>query len=252
MSERTGRPLPADVAGLQTLTTAQRHELARHWAERAASELRVGHSFEVIAAALTELGAPTPLQALARRAVTDEHRHHQLSLDVASHYAGMPLAPPAELPFAPPIHRGVDERRKHQLWVLGQCALNETFASAVLEASLARCDCAVADVALRTLLGDEVDHARLGWAFASSLAPVERAEISGRLLSLVRANRKVWRETPRSEPTADALLGHGALSAELIDQAVLVAIRDLVIPGFDQAGFEVAPIARWLRAGAPT
>ncbi len=223
-----------------------------HWLERAASERRVGDSFALVANALTALHAPDELTALARRAVDDEVRHQGLSFLVAQRFFGHPIAPPARLPFAPPAHRNASPSLRHRLHILGQCALNETSATAVLEASLAEATGALAKSALRELLADEVEHARIGWGFLGTLSAEERAAVQPWLFALVHGNMRTWRDTERAYPSDDSLVAHGAISRSLLERALQLALRDLIIPGFKQLGFDTAEIERWAQAGAPT
>ena len=246
------RERPSDDHELEALAPFEREALAIHWLERAALELRVGRSFEAIARTLSELGAPEVLQRLARRAIDDEHRHHALCVEVASRFAGRLLEPPLPLPFAPPVHLGVSESARRHFWVLGQCSFNETFASVVLETSLAHASGGLARRALRELLSDEVDHARIGWAYAAGLSRAERVELQPRLLSVLRANVRAWRETPRHVMRGEAAMAHGVVTPALIDGSLRTALQELVLPGLDQLGFDVAPLARWVSEGAPT
>lgn len=238
----TGRPLPLDDEALDALSPAVREELAQHWLERAASERRVGTSFTVIRDTLVEAAAHPELISLAERAIDDEMRHEEISRVVASRFHGTELPLPPALPFAAPEHPGASPALKRHLWVIGQCSLNETFASAVLEASMDVTTGTLAKAALRELLADEVDHARIGWAHLASLDVETKQQLQPRLASMVKANMKMWRETPRSYPSDDALLAHGALSAALIEQAIQIALEDLIIPGLQTLGFEVSAL----------
>lgn len=248
----TAHELPERDESLDLLSPAHRRELAEHWLERAASERRVADSFKVIRDTLKEAGADAALIALAARAVDDEYRHAEIARRVASRFAGEELPAPARLPFSAPEHRGASPELKRVLWVVGQCCLNETFASAVLEASLQVSKGALARAALRELLSDEIDHARIGWAFLAGRSAEERAQVAARMVSLTRANVAMWRDTPRAYPSDGELLAQGALSRELIESAVLAAVRDLVIPGFSQLGMPTRALERWLAAGAST
>lgn len=248
----TSRDLPTEDHTLQHLSLSERQELARHWLERSASERRVGTSFTVIRDTLIEVQARDELVELASRAIDDEARHAEIARVVASRFWGEELPAPPLLPFSAPEHRGASRRLTCHLWVVGQCSLNETFASAVLEASLAHTTAGLAKAALRELLSDEIDHARIGWAHLAGLDAAQRGAIQPRLLSLTRANVKMWRDTPRLYPSSPALVEQGALSRELIEGALLAAVRELVAPGFAALGFDVSPIVRWLDSGAPT
>lgn len=248
----TSRDLPTEDHTLERLSQTERKELAEHWLERSASERRVGTSFSVIRDTLIEVQARGELVELATRAIDDESRHAEIARLVASVFFGEELPDPPLLPFSAPEHPGASRRLTCHLWIVGQCSLNETFACAVLEASLAHSKGPLAKAALRELLSDEIDHARIGWAHLAGLDAAERGAIQPRLLALTRANLKMWRDTPRRYPSSPALEEQGALSKELIESAVLAAIRELVAPGFAALGFDTSPITRWLDSGAST
>jgi hypothetical protein len=48
------------------------------------------------------------------------------------------------------------------------------------------------------------------------------------------------------------LAEHGALSADVVEGAIVGAIRDLLIPGVVAMGIDARPLERWLSCGAPT
>lgn len=248
----TSRPLPEHDETLEKLTPAQRHELSIHWLQRAASEERVGRAFAFVHGVLGELQAAPELVALAARAVDDERRHTELSLLVARRFAQTALTPLSPLPLTVPRHPQASATLEKVLWVLGQCAFNETFASSVLEHALRAATGPLAKAALRELLSDEVDHARLGWAFLSSLEPSARAQVGPWLLALAQANLRAWRTTPREYPSDVSLVSQGALSLELLETALRDAISSLLIPGFAELQLDVEDLKRWLDAGAPT
>ncbi len=248
----TGRALPEADEELEELADAQRAELAKVWLGRAASERRVADAFEVIHAALAELDAPPELVALAARAVDDEYRHEELSRQVASRFAGRELDAPPRLTLIVPEHRGAEGELLHTLHVLGHCAMNETFASAFLEASLEFAKAPLARAAVQELLSDEIEHARIGWAHLSSLDDVRRRAVAPWLLPMVRANLKMWRDTPRPYSTDPTVHRHGAPPAYAVERALRGAIADLMIPGLERFGLPTEELRAWLARGAPT
>jgi hypothetical protein len=248
----TNRPLPLDDKAIDQLSDAQRNELASIWLARAASERRVADAFEVIRNAFRDLYGDTALSALSVRAIDDEFRHAELSRRVASRYAGRELAEPERLRLVVPEHPGASPRLLRTLHILGHCAMNETFASAYLEAGLLYADAGLARAALRSLFSDEIDHARLGWAHLAGLDADERAELAPWLPALVRANLKMWRDTPRPYPSDPVLHAHGAPPADAVERALLDAIWLLIIPGLERFGLPVDHIRGWLEHGAPT
>ncbi|MDP3216039.1 MAG: ferritin-like domain-containing protein [Deltaproteobacteria bacterium] len=247
----TSRALPADPS-IALLSVEDRRTIAEVWIGRAASERRVATSFELIHDALAGLGAAPELVRLADRAIDDEHRHAELCRLVASRFAGRELAPPALLPHGYPQHPSASESLRRTLWVVGHCLLNETTASAFLEVTLEHATGALARAACRELLSDEIDHARLGWAHLAAVGPEVRAEVGRWLPRLARANLRMWRASPRPEALTDAVVAHGHPRPEVLDAALVAATRELVVPGCEQLGLDVAEVTAWLDAGAPT
>jgi len=246
----TSRPLPDVDATIAALEPAARACVSDVWLARAASERRVADSFTVIRDALAASNADAAIVDLAARAVDDEMRHTEICRTVASRYAGRELAPPPLLTLTLPRHAGVSDALRRTLYVVGQCCINETIASAFLEATLAKTSAPLAKVALRELLTDEIDHARIGWARVSSMDGTARRRLEPWLAPMAVANLRMWRDAARIYP--DDLAAHGAPPAEVVEDALLIAFRDLVIPGFATVGLDVTALTSWLVAGAPT
>jgi hypothetical protein len=250
----TSRPLPETAPALVGLAEEEREFIAGVWLTQAATERRVGHSFEVVHRALVDLGADPGLVDVAARAVDDEMRHAELCRQMASRYAGRDVKPPAELPFMHPTHpEASSDRVRRALYVVGQCAFNETFASAYLEAAHASASVPLARAALRELLSDEIDHARIGWAFLATVDASLRREIESWLLPLAIGNLRQWRSTVLTpEGAPEAVRGHGVPQRAAIEAALLDAVATLMIPGLERFGFDVTVMKRWHERGAPT
>jgi hypothetical protein len=248
----TRRPLPEDDAEIDALSDEQREQLVTVWLGRAASERRVADAFEVVRDALIRVGAPGEVSALATRAIDDEFRHEELSRRVASCFAGSELEPPPRLALTVPEHPGAAPELLPTLHIVGHCAMNETFASAFLEATLATTTAPLARAAVQELLADEIDHARIGWSHLARLDPAQRAVIGPWLLPMVRANLRMWRTTPRPYPVDGALHRHGAPSALVVEAALIGAITDVIAPGLEHFQLPTEPIHAWLASGAPT
>ena len=262
----TSRPLPEREPLVDALPASAREHLAHVWLSQAATELRVARSFEVVHAALRDLRADPGLVATAHRAMDDEHRHATLCKEMAERYLGASVVDPPDLPFEPPTHplaESEDERRA--LYVVGQCAFNETFASAYLTAAQDGATVPLARAALRELMADEVDHARIGWAYLSTLsapsdpptsaiAPTSslKPRIEDWLLPLAITNLREWRRLQESPHDASHLASHGFPPPAIIEEALTTALRDLIIPGLDHFGYRTHRLATWLHQGAPT
>lgn len=247
----TGRPLPEHDAEIAALPRSLRATLASIWLSQAATEARVARSFGIIHRSLAQLDADPGLVALAARAVDDEHRHAALCEELAGRYAGRVVGPHASLPHQRPVHReATSPELRAALFVVGQCALNETFASAYLDAARREAKTPLARAALRALLEDEVDHARIGWAYLSTLTPALRAALSDWLVPLVVCNLREWRRLEL--PDGDALAAHGVPPKEVAVEALDAAARDLLVPAFRHVGLDTRALERWVTSGLPT
>jgi len=250
----TSRPLPEEDASIDALEPFERERLAETWLMRAAMERRVADSFEVVRDALVRRQAGPELIALATRAIDDEYRHEELSRVVASRFAGRDLPAPERLPLTPPKHAGASPELRDTLHIVGQCVFNETTAGAYLETSLDHAvDGTLAKAALRELLSDEIDHGRIGWAHLASLDPKTRAEVTPWLHAMAFTNLREWRRETPSDPThTPAMTRQGVPPSAVVHEALVDALRTLIVPGFEQLGMDVAPLKKWLDEGAST
>lgn len=246
----TSRALPDAQGELDAMDPVVRRAVASVWWGQCATELRVARSFAVVHEALVGLGAEASLIALAARAVDDEHRHGALCLEVARRYDASFVDAPPDLPNQQPVHalaQSEDERRA--LYVLGQCALNETFASAYLSTAHQDATCSLARAGLNELLRDEIDHSRLGWAYVSTLSPALRARMSDWLVPLTLQNLREWQTSAASHE--GAITEHGVPSADAVREALADVVRGVIVPGFATNGLDVRALERWVRAGMP-
>lgn len=233
----SSRPLPEGPVGGE-LDDAARAIVVEAWLGRSAAERRAGDSFAVIRDALTARRAPLPWIELAARAIDDEHRHAEICRVVASRYAGRELPPPPPLALVVPPHVGASDDLRHSLHVVGQCALNETAASAFLEACLARAKPPLVRAALRELLADEIDHARIGWAHLAAASADHRRELGPWLPRLVRGYVAEWSRSFAPPPEMD-LAAHGVPPKAEIVAAVEAAMEEVVRPGLTHLGYDV-------------
>lgn len=248
----TRRPLPASDDELRELSDERRTTLARIWFSQAATEARVARSFDVVHRSLALLGADRGLVATAERAIDDEHRHAALCLDVAGRYANRADLPSIPvLPFEHPAHpeaESDDERRL--LFVLGQCAFNETFACAYLSLARDVAESPLAKAATSELLADEIDHSRIGWAYLETAPRPLRDRVARWLPTLAVGNLREWRAL---EVNRDAsLAAFGVPEAAALEHALLEILREVIVPGFARQGITSVELERWMKSGAPT
>jgi hypothetical protein len=245
------RALPEVDETIDALDDRERNAGVVQWLGRAAAERRASDAFVVIEKDLRAVNADVALIDLARRAIDDEIRHAEICRVVACRYARRDLDPPARLALDPPAHANAPPALVPILHVIGQCALNETTATAFLEACLAAAEGPLLRAALRELLSDDVDHARIGWAFlAASSAETKRA-IAPYVLPMLNAHVRWWRGA-RSPRPSERMSAHGALDPKVVDAAILESIRALIVPGLESVGVPTDAIHPWIARGCPT
>ena len=241
------RPLPEDDETIGALSDVEREACVLQWIGRAMAERRASEAFVVIVDDLREMKADPALIELAERAIDDELRHAELCRVVACRYAGRELEAPKRTPLEVPAHAGAPATLKPILHVIGQCAINETTATAFLEACLTRAKGALVRGALRELLSDDIDHARIGWALLASSPPSLKQAVTPWIVPLLQGNLRVWRRPGPPRPSA-IMSEHGALSDVEIEAAVIEAMGALIAPGLRRIGVDASPAEAWIAA----
>jgi len=234
----TSRPLPEADATIDALDDDSRRVIANSWLGRAAAERRAADIFTLMHRSLVAVREQPALIELAARGIDDELRHAELCLLVARNYAGRDVEPP-RLELVPPHHEGASEDLRYSLWIVGQCALNETTASAFLEACLEQSTAPLAHAALRELLSDEIDHARIGWAHLAGVDADRRRAIAEWLPRMIDANRREWQRALAADD--DRYAAHGFISRASLFAAIDAADRDVILPGLARVGISAPP-----------
>jgi hypothetical protein len=221
-------------------SAALREKLARHWEERALLELRVSGYFSQLLTELLTVGADPEVLHLVARAPHDEVRHAEICRATASIYRGCEVPWPSPGPTPIAAHEGVAAEFVPTLHVATMCCVNETIAGAWLEGCYAMATVTVAKRALRALLREEIDHARIGWAHLASkhVTPRMRRSLAKWLRYMIDASLTAWLRPDRVIPMR-GVPAHGVPSAVVTRQLVHAAVRDLVLPGFAHVGVDV-------------
>lgn len=221
-----------------------RRRLAILWSERATSEDRVGFAFGELARELAAVGAAPGILALAQRAARDEPRHANLCRRLAERYGGSVAPEQRRLASRLPYARATLRTRVALRCASWSC-VSETIACAWLGACAELAESPLARAVNRVHLGDEIGHARLGWAFLASaeVGARERAALVRHLPGLVVDGVAAWLDAARVLPVR-GVPAHGIPSRSLHRRWVREATCELVLPGFAEVGLDPAPAAR--------
>lgn len=232
---------------VERLAPEQQAELAALWQTRADSERSVGSVFTQLVEDLSATGAHAEVIALARRAMDDESRHARICAELAAAYRGDEVREVAPRSVRLPDY-GEPRRMRAALHAVNLCCIGETIATAFVEACFADCDewPELREVHGRHL-ADEIHHARVGWAHVASLADSERSRIASRLVELLDAQVRTW-ESRISTLPEHGIHGHGYPPRAALIDVVHVAVRDLVLPGFDYVAVDTTAARAWFDA----
>jgi hypothetical protein len=203
----------------------------------------VGNVFAQVADELAASGAPAELVALARRAEADEARHATVCEELAVAY-GHDSVPRPERRVRLRDYDQPTVRLRTALHAVHVCCISETIATMFVEACLGACESPALREIHREHLADEVQHARVGWAYVATLTADERAAIGAELPAVLQLQLDAWTRRIGDLPAA-GVPGHGYPPRTELLEAVHGAIRELVLPGFDHVGVDSAPARAW-------
>ena len=238
--------LPDDPS-IDALEPALRERLGRQWASRATAELRVASIFATLSAGLLESGADPAVLGIAARAVSDEVRHAEICRRLAERYSGHAVAWPAPGRGSMPRLARAPVDLRATLHTVAMGCVNETIASAWLEASLRTAISPLARAALRELIADDIHHARLGWAHLASsfVGDATRRDLGAWLPALLDAAAMQWTRDSKDK-LPEGCPEHGVPSNEATRRVVRDTVAGVVLPGFESLGVPVAAGREWL------
>ncbi len=233
-------------AEIDALPEEGRQGLARVWQNRGGLELQVGAGFAVILRELVEHGAIRPVMEIVARAVRDEVRHAEISVDLAARYRGDATIFPEPAPVNIPELAPATGPLRTSLHVIAMCCINETFACSVLEASLSRTRSPLVRAALQSILSDEIDHARAGWAhLASSFVSQEVRRSLGPWVKRLLAGKLTGLLEDAAPMPGQAYPSHGMLTRDDFRAVARATLDDVFFPGLEAAGVDCAPSRAW-------
>lgn len=229
-------PLPESDPTIDELSTAEREAVGAVWAYRAAKELATAQTFSMIARYVCARQIEPELAWLAARAVGDEVRHAEICRAVAGRYLGRELEWPKPPELEEPRFGSLGPELGSTLLIVLHCCMNETIAGAFLRACQEDARGPLVRAALREILRDEIDHARLGWAHLASplVTAAMRRQVTAAAPELLNDCRSLWVACDR--PEAGAPRGHGCPSNAELARIADEAIAELVLPGLRHVG----------------
>ncbi len=128
------------------------------------------------------------------------------------------------------------------LHVVEMCCPSETLTGVYFAEMLARARQPAARAVLESLLQDEIDHGRVGWAYLAWRAKDQRLHgLTDALPSMLdRTVGRPLRSAERSPEDDGQMESYGWLARTAATAALRRALRDVIVPGFETLGVDLA------------
>lgn len=230
--------MPAHDPVIDATEPALRRAVGETWQRRAHEELKAAMGFTLLTQKLLEAGAPAEAITRVSRAVQDEVRHAEVCRALAARYLGAEVPWPDAVPIEVPPERG-DKRALALLHGVTLGCVNETIAAVFIEQSLAATTSPSARATLGVILADEVEHGRAGWVYLASMIGDRDlvAAVQREMASIVRKVTACWFDDVRIT-LPEGAPEHGLPSNDDTHRSVVMALRDVVLPGFVELGLD--------------
>ena len=222
-----------------------RRKAGEAWAFRTRVEREAARRFARLAAAIAAFDPDSPVPALLRQAVEDEHRHAALCADLSAVY-GQPIGAAAEDAAIAP--RSLAPRAAVLYEVVASCCITETESVATLTTLLAEQVEPRVESVLREIARDEVVHGRIGWAHLAREASISDVSFLSPWIPAMLAgtvNEGLFAAAGEDRESRE-LLRHGVLPHSLKRSIFVGTLEGVVFPGLEKFGISSLPARQWL------
>jgi hypothetical protein len=240
-----GRPIRWDAWHLEEVDAKARVRAGRSWESRMKQEHLAVGAFSMLVTELAALGCDPTVLSLLTRAASDEVRHTEICRKMAGGLLGED-APSKGFRGIPsiPKHPGTNLETRALLHVVEMCCLSETFTGVFFTEMLSEMGEGTPRMAVESLLEDEIDHGRVGWAYLAARASAKRIDgLAAALPAMLDHTLGPVIEKARSQPEPDtrALRSVGYIGASTARAIFERTLRDVILPGFETCGIDLAP-----------
>jgi hypothetical protein len=235
----------------QALGPEGRRTVGATWLGRMKQEHLAVGAFALLARELAAEGCDPIVLSLVTRASCDEVRHADICRRFAVELLGGDGVPASfrGLPKVP-MHARASAADRVLFHVVEMCCMSETLTGVYFTEMLARTTDVVAREAIESLLEDEIDHGRVGWAYLAgrsrdgtlgALADALPAMLS-RTFQGVLGSRKA--ASDQDDPRLETC---GYLGPRAGADVYRRALRDVIVPGLEQLGVELRAARAFLQ-----
>jgi len=245
------RPIAWEHLNAGALGDRGRAQVGATWRERRKQEHLAVGAFALLARELAEEGCDPIVLSVVTRASSDEVRHTEICRRFAVALLGADHVPSnvRGLPKVP-MHDRARPTDRVLFHLVEMCCLSETLTGVYLTEMLARTTDPVARVAVESLLEDEIDHGRVGWAYLADRS--RERSLNGLAEALPAMLDRTFRRVLNAAAYArsdkeEKLESCGYLGARAEGEACTRALRDVILPGFEMVGVDLGPARNLVR-----
>jgi hypothetical protein len=236
-SRREGayRSIPWDLP-TPPLDEGRRAKLVHAWSWRREQEHLAVGGFCELARMAARLGCDPMILALLTRAATEEVHHADVCRRVVEKHTGEPQPTILIGAAADHLEQAAEPEQSLLFTIVGTCCISETMTGAYFAEMLELATHPVARAVVLSLLEDEINHGKVGWAYlAAAKRDGRTGGLSTVLPDLVRRHVKEVIDDGREAPEEDdpELDQHGYMGRTRAARIYQRTLREVVFPGFD-------------------
>lgn len=228
--------LNTDERASKVLSELERDELVDFWQRRADGEWTTRAALMHVHADLVALGAPSTLHSVLATAIEDEAKHTTWCMNKARALGGPSQRAPRLLGDRPLTLSGLSAMENRFIRPIFAGCISETIALHILKQSHADIAPGAVRRANRQHMSEEVNHARLGWAFLQWVTeqPAHASQLrrclQAALPELLALSSAAWSGGGRT--ISAALRAQGMISTDHIERGLRLALDEVIQPGF--------------------
>jgi hypothetical protein len=242
VASRAPRTIPWELLDVSALTRAKREVIGNSWRERMRQEHLAVGAFSLIAQELAGEGCDSVVLSLITRASADEVRHAEICRQMALVFLDEKRVP-ARFRGLPniPRHASVSPRERVLFHVTEMCCINETITATHFAEIIRRTTNDGARAVMESLLEDEVDHSRVGWAYLASVGDEPlRASLARALPAMLdRTVGRIFATTSQCEPRDPAMEALAYMGNDASAELCRKTLHDVIFPGFETLGVNI-------------
>jgi hypothetical protein len=245
MRKRRDIPWNELAADASRLDDVRRSKIGHAWRMRMEQEHLAVGAFAMLALELAEDGCDAIVLELIAQASADEVRHAEICRRMAVAFLGEAAVAGRlrGVPTIPPMKEHEELNTRVLFHVVEMSCMSETLTGVYLTEMHARAKNTATRAALESLLEDEIDHGRAGWAYLNSRKgdPAFETLASGLPRLIARTVQPVVTDAARRpEPDDSELEALGYLGRDTGAAIYHDALREVLFRGFEAAGIDVS------------